>query len=365
MYYTQSREKACEFAQKALELMKTHGLTANPRNFMIWYDYCAEVNPGLTRAIDILLSNEPLITDERCDEIYEQFYRLDEEGNLIRETSNRIQANLNHVLELLADAGDGATRYGNALQNFSGQVEAGIGGDDLRELISGMLEDTRNMEKQNKALRERLDDSTQKIGELKQNLESVRREAMTDPLTGVANRKCFDMQLRHAASDCMEDGEELCLVLCDIDYFKKFNDTWGHLFGDQVLRLVAQILTKCVKGQDVVARFGGEEFAIILPNTSLVNAAKLADNIRNTISRKTLIKKKTGEDVGRITVSFGVSRFDPGEPLSDLIERADIALYAAKDKGRNCVMVEENAPDYHLGDKLAASDLPAKAVPLQ
>jgi diguanylate cyclase len=130
------------------------------------------------------------------------------------------------------------------------------------------------------------------------------------------------------------------LVMCDIDHFKTFNDTWGHQTGDQVLRLVANCLSENVKGRDTAARYGGEEFAVILPQTSLADAVGLADQIRGKVESKKLVKKSTGDILGMITISMGVAQYNPQESLDEFVARADTCLYAAKHAGRNRVVCE-------------------------
>jgi diguanylate cyclase len=158
---------------------------------------------------------------------------------------------------------------------------------------------------------------------------------MTDALTGIANRKHFDQALRAAATEAMEGGTPLSLAIIDIDHFKKFNDTYGHVMGDHALRLVARTLTDCIHRRDTAARFGGEEFAIVMPGTSGPAAAVLAERIRVSLASKRVIKRLTNETLGTITLSLGVATYEPGEPLRRLIQRADSALYLAKRTGRN------------------------------
>ena len=167
------------------------------------------------------------------------------------------------------------------------------------------------------------------------------KRQLTDSLTGIANRKAFDATLREAAHQAMETGTDLSLLFLDIDNFKRFNDTWGHQMGDQALRLVAKTLMDNVKGQDLPSRYGGEEFAVILPQTALVDAVTLANKIRHAFAVRKLVKRDTGETIGGITVSIGVSHFEPGESLNHFVERADHALYTAKRDGRNRVVAED------------------------
>jgi diguanylate cyclase len=178
------------------------------------------------------------------------------------------------------------------------------------------------------------------ISQLQVNLEAVRNESLTDPLTSLANRKYFDSALEKSIAQSAATGEPVALLLIDIDHFKAFNDTFGHLTGDQVLRLVAIALKQNVKGQDIAARYGGEEFAIILPGTTLRSALTVADHVRRAVMTKELMKRSTGEHLGRVTVSIGVAVLQKDEAAQSLIERADNCLYAAKRCGRNRVMCE-------------------------
>jgi diguanylate cyclase len=134
----------------------------------------------------------------------------------------------------------------------------------------------------------------------------------------------------------------------DVDHFKKFNDTYGHLTGDQVLRLVALSVKQNVKGQDTAARYGGEEFAVVLPNTVLRSAITVGDHIRRAVMTKELMKRSTGEHLGRVTVSVGVATMRKGDTVASLIERTDTCLYAAKRHGRNRVMCETD-PEVNAG----------------
>jgi diguanylate cyclase len=196
------------------------------------------------------------------------------------------------------------------------------------------------MEESNHKLEERLNASKQEIQELQVNLEAVRTESLTDPLTQLANRKFFDSTLEEAIADARTNNEPLSLMMTDIDHFKNFNDSFGHLTGDQVLRLVAMAVKQNVKGQDTAARYGGEEFAIVLPNTVMRSAITVADHIRRAVMTKELMKRSTGEHLGRLTVSIGVATLQKGDTAQMLIGRADTCLYAAKRHGRNRVMCE-------------------------
>ncbi|MBE0440052.1 MAG: GGDEF domain-containing protein, partial [Gammaproteobacteria bacterium] len=172
---------------------------------------------------------------------------------------------------------------------------------------------------------------------LKKDLEQAKIEAKTDMLTKLANRKAFDELLLKVTQDSDNTGIEVCIIFCDLDFFKKINDTHGHLVGDQVLKVVASSLKSAVKGRDLVVRYGGEEFAILLLNTSLSNVKKLAENIRLDIASKRIQRKDTRESLGTITMSFGIARYFPNEGSESFMQRVDRALYMSKRKGRNAI----------------------------
>ncbi len=217
--------------------------------------------------------------------------------------------------------------------------------DQIKAIVETLVHSTREMRDTNKALEDRLSLSKNEISNLQQSLEAIRAESLTDPLTGLGNRKYFDRSIEMAVQNALANGEPLSLLMFDIDHFKSFNDSYGHLTGDQVLRLVGMSLKQTIKGQDITARYGGEEFAVVLPNTALRQALTVADHIRRAVMAKELKKKSTGEILGRVTISVGVSMLKPGDDTDSLIERADGCLYAAKRNGRNRVICEVD-PEY-------------------
>jgi diguanylate cyclase len=146
----------------------------------------------------------------------------------------------------------------------------------------------------------------------------------------------------------------LALVVIDIDHFKRFNDLYGHLTGDQVLRLVSMTMREQVKSKATLARFGGEEFGIILPETKLEDARAVAEEIRKSVLNRELVKRSTGESLGKITVSIGVAAFRRNEGGTSLLERADQCMYVAKRTGRNRTVTDADHTDTERRSKIAA-----------
>jgi diguanylate cyclase len=193
-------------------------------------------------------------------------------------------------------------------------------------------------------LKSKLDASKQEIERLREEVNRARDASLTDGLTGLVNRKGFDQVLANCLDALSPEQavEGPCLLMGDIDHFKEINDTYGHLFGDKVIRAVAGVLKENVKGRDTAARYGGEEFIILLPDTPLRGAQALAENIRSSIERGRIKRSGSEEAVARVTLSLGVAHYHPGESITAFIERADRALYAAKHNGRNRVSIAAN-----------------------
>jgi diguanylate cyclase len=235
-----------------------------------------------------------------------------------------------------------AAAYTNALSAASGELDAGQSPDDMRKLVEDLIAATKAMETRTRSLEGELQKSSEQVTELRGKLDDVRKESLTDPLTNIANRKAFDAAMESAML-ARGEGEAVVLMMCDIDHFKKFNDNWGHQTGDQVLRLVANCLSDNLKGRDTAARYGGEEFGVILRGVELVDAIHVADQIRLAVQGRKLVKKSTGDVLGTITISIGVSQFGPGDTVESVIRRADACLYGAKQNGRNMVLSENDA----------------------
>jgi diguanylate cyclase len=177
--------------------------------------------------------------------------------------------------------------------------------------------------------------SSRQVETLQATLQSVKVQALTDGLTGLANRKYFDETLRRRIQDSTAGDGNICLLMCDIDHFKRFNDTWGHLVGDQVIKFIANTLNAHATGDFLAARYGGEEFAIIMPRTGLHAAQTIAAAIHKAVRSKHLTRRSTGESLGAVTLSIGLAQRREFESVNDLIARADACLYASKRAGRD------------------------------
>jgi diguanylate cyclase len=184
------------------------------------------------------------------------------------------------------------------------------------------------------SLAERVAHMEQEALGYREHLEEQRQKALIDPLTGLPNRAAWSERLEHEIGQWQRHGNTLLLAMLDLDHFKSINDNYGHLAGDKVLKIIANVLRKRLRGTDFIARFGGEEFVLMMPGTVPAVGAKLLETLRAAIEACPFHFK--GERV-TITISMGLTAFKPGEHSDMALKRADQALYRAKNAGRNRV----------------------------
>lgn len=337
--YTEAIEKVQEIAVNALDRIEVLGLRPIPEVYELWYRYF-QGDVEIQRSIE---SYQGKIDEAACYKIYRRYLNEAVRDEAVKKISDKMQAAISELAGMVSEARTSAGEYGDSLGSVPAKLQSASSLEDLGDIVASIVSDTKKMVEKNQDLEVQLVNSSKQVTELRNNLDTVKKEALTDGLTGLLNRKAFDKQIIESIAECKEFGTPLVFMLLDIDYFKKFNDTYGHQVGDQVLRLVARTLTDNVKGRDFAARYGGEEFAIILPDTPISAGLKVAEILRKSVESKEVVNKASNEHLGRITLSIGIAEFAPGEEIPDLVKRADEALYQAKHAGRNRVMEAKSA----------------------
>ncbi|WEK06133.1 MAG: GGDEF domain-containing protein [Candidatus Devosia phytovorans] len=335
----QEFKRALGYANSAFDLLKRSGIPPYPQFYELLFTYATGVNPTLNNRINAIFRGGSSPSADLAETLYNEFLKSDVNDRM-SVVSERMHARIEAVHDAIDGAMVTANAYSGSLQMASGDLAREITQQDMKDLADRLLSETRQMQATNTSLEEKLTASRDDIASLQRDLDDVRRESMLDPLTKIANRKCFDEGMDSAVTHAATTDEPLCLMIIDIDHFKSFNDSYGHQTGDQVLRLVAMTLKSNIKGKDLAARYGGEEFVAILPSTDLEGAIIVAENIRKAIQAKELLKRSTNEKLGRITASFGIAAYRAGDTSASMIERADLCLYAAKHAGRNKVFSE-------------------------
>jgi len=335
MKYNDGAEKSAEYLRLALALMAKQKAAMHPISYAIWYDYVAGRNAALSADLDEHLKAGMALDEKTTYDLYHKHVaEIDE--NLARQISAGFQRIMADIASSAEQAGDRAGRFGDALGKWCDELAPAAAGRSPG--AHAILKLTRDMQGSITLLKSRLDDSRSEIEQLRSEVIKARTEARTDGLTGLTNRRGFDIELAACLADAESGDSGPSLLIADIDHFKRINDRFGHLFGDKVLKAVAQILCDNVKGKDTAARYGGEEFTVLLPDTPLEGARLLADRIRGIVERCRIKRTTDNGEIANVTISLGVACHRPGEAPAAFVHRADASLYAAKSGGRNRVV---------------------------
>ena len=331
-----STERSAELLRLALPLMSKHGDGFQPVSYAVWYEYVAGGNDALRQDVDATISSGQKLTSDVTFDLYHK-HVIDRTEHAVQRARTGLLGVLEKISDSVADASADTSEFNADLDRFGEKL---AGSDTLSTLggdVSAMLDKARRMGESLDQLQGEFQRSQAEVERLSDELSRMRQEVQTDPLTGLSNRRGFDGAIRRLHEQARSDGTELCLLMLDIDHFKRVNDTYGHLFGDQVIRGVAQAIRSLVKGQDLAARYGGEEFAVLLPNTGGQGGLAVGEQIRALVERSKIRRFNSNEAVGNITVSVGVATLARDESIAAFIERADAALYQSKSGGRNRV----------------------------
>lgn len=330
------RERSFAVADRANALMRDYGPSATPRAYTVWYTYVSGGQPLMNDAIKRLTAENGTLTDGDIDTLYETYL---DSARLATETgrmSTTMLAEIEGILEVMDLSLGSTAQYGASLQALSRDLDVSDQNRvRLREIMTTLVSETRAITASNQILEARMRESRKEIETLRETLEATRLESLTDPLTGLSNRKHFEESLAGMVQGVTGRAAPASLVVIDVDSFKRFNDVYGHLTGDQVLRLVALVMREHLKPGATLARFGGEEFGILLPETGRATAVAIAEKVRASVMGRELVKRTTGESLGKVTISLGVATTRPGDTAVSLLERADQCMFMAKREGRN------------------------------
>jgi len=336
-------EESSERLRQALPLMAKNRVPVTPENYWVWYQYISGGMQPINEAIDKNIQSGAGVDEAATKALYKRY--IAEPGH---EHLSHAEDAVRRLLESVSDSLDTAegevSRYEASLGECAEELNEDISTDGLKKMVDALSKSTQRMHEGSAALHANLDESRDEVQALKQELEQVKAQAKIDPLTKLANRFGFE----DGIEAIRENGAAAshALLISDIDKFKNINDSYGHIFGDKILKVVAKSIDSVAEPDDIVARFGGEEFIMVLPEAELDRAAAVAEKIRAGIENGRIFNPKTNEEIERVTISIGVTTFAAEENIDAVIERADAALYRAKDNGRNRVEIaeEETAP---------------------
>lgn len=340
MRYAESRERSSEILRLTLELMGRHRAAFNPCSYALWYEHCAGLNPALSEKLDARLKENSLLSDEEVWHLYTQHIlaRDVQQYEGMRQELYRILKDTAANTEVV---GQEASAFDRALAQHAEKLTGTPATGRILNTLSDLRSDTGRMRAMTAGLAAQLQASTDHVTHLTQKLQVAESQALLDALTGLRNRRGFEQ----AAVDVGFGRGGLAgtaVLMIDIDHFKAVNDEHGHVLGDKVLRSVAHVIGTSIKGRDIAARLGGEEFAVLLPNTSASGAQSVGNQIRTLVAAGRIKKSGAQGTIGQVTVSIGIAIAEEGDALEQLLERGDRALYKAKRSGRNRIELAGN-----------------------
>jgi diguanylate cyclase len=334
-------KKGVDLALAAIAAMADKSITPTPENYAVWLCYLTKSKQDLATVMDDMIASGRQLDDRVCDTLYETFFEDVTVGTKLLKAGGKIAAEMQDVVRDLKDVSQHTKAYGEQLQVAQSELARTNNHENTIGVVETLVGATNVMASKSSELQTKLLESGREIEMLREQLEIVKVEASTDALTGVANRKEFETKLAEMAGQSDKGAGPLSLIMCDIDFFKRINDSFGHQTGDQVIRFVASVMDRAKPKGGIVARIGGEEFALLAPNTTRKAASDVAEQIRVAVESKRLVRRATNIDLGQITVSLGVAQRHSGEKTTNQVERADASLYEAKRTGRNKVCVEK------------------------
>lgn len=338
MKFSDSSDEAAGYLRQAIPMMVKHNIVPNPLNYTLWYSYYSNAFPSLNTVLDKTVERYGTCPPDISETLF--FDHIGKLENDSREQLILFQKGFSHLVDDLSDSMDHTAQQTNGYSQALMQNLTELGTHGLDDAIAPVLDklsaNASAICTANKKFQGQLSAAQTEINTLKAELENSKKEANTDPLTGLFNRRVFEANYNQFVNNENNQGN-ITLIMMDLDKFKAFNDTHGHLVGDQILKYIGQLLKRKCKDPVVPVRLGGEEFALLCPHLDLEQAQIIAERIRAKLATMPYSSKRTGEKIPPITASFGVAQKRTNESLSNIMERADQALYAAKDAGRNQV----------------------------
>jgi len=322
--------------KQTIPLLLKHEIPAVPTNYALWYTYVSDTTPELNSQLDSLLENNQKLSPSRAKQLY-QTHLTEEEEVAPWQLRQSLEAMMTELSQSMRDTHSSSQQFKQRMDENVDSLQRveqeGWSLEEIMGLVRNLAKDAQEVRRSTVAFNGTLADAAKEIARLQAELAKTQKQVLLDALTGLANRRYFDDELNAQITQ-----GPMCLILLDIDHFKKVNDEYGHVMGDLVLKAVAKKLQNSCRDADQAFRFGGEEFAVVCSNTSLDEARRIAERMRKALERIQVKNRRTGELLGDISASFGVAQLKPKMDAGQLIEEADKQLYAAKHLGRNRVM---------------------------
>lgn len=335
--------RAVSLLKLTLPEMNKRNIATTPENYAVWYEYVSGENSDLINEINLLDLNKTTFTTEVHRDLYNRYIASAKES-AVNKLSEGVREVINDFLAKLVSEGKGLNTYARVLNEFSTSVEAANDIQVIKSMLGALLTETAQRESATAAMQSSLESMSAEMKKLRAEVARLNSESTTDPLTKVNNRHAFDLDIEQVMSAAKSEGHALTLIVLDIDDFTEFNRKFGKVIADKVLRFVATLFKKNIKGGDLIARLENDEFGILLPETDYKGALAVAENVRERLAKQTLSDSAAKMQLGTITVSVGVSSYRNEDYAEDMLIRAKQCLNEAKVSG-NKVVGEKEIPE--------------------
>lgn len=317
------------FSELTHDFLSNHLIAPTPVNYSVIYLYISNENEFLSAAIDKKLKENKVITVDFLADLFNRFVSFSEQVE--NTVLSPFEETLNKTLDQISLQLGNEEKVTKSLQKLNTILTKTEHHKSLNHIVAYLFDTISNTKSQHQTLSQELSTTQEEITNLKDKLASSRQEALVDSLTGLLNRRGCDDKLQS-----INFAQRHSSLVIDIDYFKKINDKFGHFVGDKVIQRIAKTIKSQISEEDIAVRFGGEEFLVVMTNKSINQAKVTAEKIRIAVENMKLVQRETNTCLPPISVSIGVAQNTNSPDWMSLFKQSDIALYQAKNSGRNC-----------------------------
>ena len=336
-----AQSDARRFANETLDLIEKFGCQPTPRAYEVFFAFVSNAPEDVRQQVIEAAGSDQVLRSFDLDRIYHDNFRSPNgEWERQEKASVDIESSLADVIAVIGEHMSQGMRYGTSLQKASSEIAKSESAGDIRQIVNGLISETDAVLQAGSAASSALAGHRADISRVRTEIETSRQDAMTDPITFLGNRQSFENELELALKDAVINGRQMSFCLMDIDGFRKVNEAFDHSVGDAVLRSLAQLLSQRVKDHGMAFRYGGVEFALILPGQNVNQAKKLVEQLRQEIRKRRFVVRTTGAEIGQIAMSVGLTALKSGDNSDDIVCRAMTVLTQAKAKGGNRVEMD-------------------------